>query len=273
MGICDQRARVLGCRELKKISLAVLGFLALSLLDAAAAERKWDQARAKKMVAKVLEVEKRKNRPWNRIPWRTNVSNAVQESKKTGKPIFVFFFVEQNGPPLEGCGLEGRLLRAHSLADSTVLSLIKSKCIPVKLKLDKKKPFPVDWPALGKWAAAFKFSNGRGFAGCSVVSFDLQIEYGNSGSARLFEVLDSSAFDPKRFAAMMERSASRLTEERSLRVQRGVTEYERKVELYRFRKGVTRAVQSESRSQLPPKGYSLEQALELYQIAGAVPKK
>ena len=72
---------------------------------------------------------------------------------------------------------------------------------------------------------------------------------------------------------MMERSASRLTEERSLRVQRGVTEYERKVELYRFRKGVTRAVQRESRSQLPPKGYSLEQALELYQIAGAVPKK
>ena len=80
MGICDQRARVLGCRELKKISLAVLGFLALSLLDAAAAERKWDQSRAKKMVAKVLEVEKRKNRPWNRIPWRTNVSNADRKS-------------------------------------------------------------------------------------------------------------------------------------------------------------------------------------------------
>ncbi len=78
---------MLGCRELKKISLAVLGFLALSLLDAAAAERKWDQARAKKMVAKVLEVEKRKNRPWNRVPWQTNVSNAEPQSNKTVKHI------------------------------------------------------------------------------------------------------------------------------------------------------------------------------------------
>ena len=59
-----------------------------------------------------------------------------------------------------------------------------------------------------------------------------------------------------------------MTEERSLRVQRGISAAERKIEIGRFRKGVTRAVQSESRSKLPPRGYSLEQALELYKMAG-----
>lgn len=250
-----------------------LGFVCLFFMNAGAAERSWDQVEAKKMVARVLEIEKGKKRPWNRIPWRTHIANAVKESKGSGRPILVFFFVEQDGPPLERCGLEGRLLRAHTLADSTVLSIIKSKFIPVKVKLKRGEKFPLDWPALKKWATTFNFSNARGFAGCSVVSSDLQIEYGNSGSAKLSEMLDTPAFSAKEFAKMLERSANRVLEERSLRVQRRITAYERKVELERFRKGVTRAVRSESRTRLPPSGYSLEQALELYQMAGAVPKK
>ena len=256
-----------------KTTWAVLGLGCLSLMNAGAAERSWDQAKARKMVLDVLEVEKGKKRPWNRIPWRTHVANAVKESKQSGKPILIFFFVDQKGPPLEGCGLEGRLLRTHALSNSTVHLLVKSKCIPVKLKLQKGKKFPLDWPALKKWATSYNFSNARGFAGCSVVSSDLQIEYGNSGSAQLTEMLESPAFMAKEFARMLERSGARVLEERSLRVQRGIEEYERMVELKRFRKGVTRAVRSESRTRLPLDGYSLEQALELYQMAGAVPEK
>jgi hypothetical protein len=236
----------------------------------AGAERLWDQAAAKKLVAKVLEVEKTKARPWNKIPWRILTSSAVAEASKSGKPIFSFYFMEEDGPPEERCCPEGRLIRTLVLSDPNVSALIKENFIPVKLKLEKGKDFPVEWPALKAAATGFEFSNGKGFAGCSVVSFDLAVEYGNGGSAKIWEVFSSTAYDPKKFAEMLERAVSRLTEERSLRVQRGISEAERKQEVYRFRLGISHAVRAEGRAELPPKGYSLERALELYRMAGAV---
>ena len=225
------------------------------------------------MVAKVLEVEKGKKRPWNQIPWRRSLTKAIEEANASGKPLFVFFFVQQPGPPVERCGLEGRLMRTHALGDAKVASVIKSRFVPVKIPIQAGKDFPVDWPALKKWATAYKFSNARGFTGCSVVSPDLEIEYANSGSAKLAEMLESPAFSAEQVYAMLGRAVSRVTEERSLRVQRGVSAEERQIEISRFRKGVSRAVQSESRTRLPPRGYSLEQALELYRMAGTLPEK
>lgn len=247
-------------------SLALLG-----TSEGRAAERVWDQTAAKKMVAKVLEVEKAESRPWNRLPWRNLVSSAVDEARKTGKPIFLFYFFEESkGPPLEPCGLEGRLVRTHALSNSTVQSVIKSNYIPLKLKLQRGKDFPVDWPALEKTATAFKFSNSRGFAGCAVVSHDLEVEYARTGTAQLWELSESPAYDPKKLAEMLERAASRVTEERSLRAQRGISDVERKAEIQRLRRGIGHAARSESPSHLPPRGYSLELALELYRMAGTL---
>jgi hypothetical protein len=83
-------------------------------------------------------------------------------------------------------------------------------------------------------------------------------------------MLGAPAFDPKEFLGMLVRAMERVNEERSIRVQSRISEEERKLELERFRKGVTRAVQSEGRRGLPPEGYSLEQAIELYRMAGVV---
>lgn len=243
-----------------------VAFSAAGRIGAAEADEVWSQAEAKKMVQKVLEVEGAEKSPWNRIPWRANVSNAVEEARAERKPLFVFFFTAQPGAPHEPCGPEGRLLRGLSLSDSTVLSLIKTHFIPVKLKLEKGKPFPVTWPALERWANAYKFSNEHGFAGCSVVSPDLYLEYANSGPATIGRMLGATAFDPKAFADMLERAEERVTEERSLKVQRRVSDYERKMEVHRFREGVSRAVRSEGGSRLPPKGYTLDGKLELYRM-------
>ena len=264
---------MVGYFDLKRIVLSLA--LTCSVATSAAGREPWDQAKAKTMVAKVLEVEKSKKRPWNQIRWRANLASAVKEASKTRRPLFVFFYVERAGPPLEPCGLEGRLLRTHALSDLKVAYLVNTKCVPVKipLKTGKGQKFPVDWPALKKWSAGFKYSNARGFTGCSVVSYDHAIEYGNSGSAKLSEILETPAFQSKEVQKMLERALLRVSEERSLVVQRGIREVERKREIQNFRLGVTRAVQSESRTKLPPRGYSLEQALELYQIAGATPKK
>ena len=111
----------------KRIGILGACGAAMCLGDVRAAEAEWDQAKAKKMVANVLEVEKAKTRPWNRIPWRAVPADAVAEAKKEGKPLLVFFYVEQMGPPLERCCPEGRLLRTHALSDSTVLSIVKSR--------------------------------------------------------------------------------------------------------------------------------------------------
>lgn len=248
----------------------LLALLGLSLSPGALAREPWDQAKAKEMVARVLEVEKAGKLPWNAIPWRVHVANALKEAQSTGKPLFVFFFVPQAGPPREACGLEGRLLRTYSLADDKIVGLVKAYCVPVKVPLKRGENFPLDWPALKKWATAFRFSNGRGFAGCSLVSSDLALEYGNSGSAQIPQMLESPAFSPVRVHDMLVRGMERLTEERSLRVERRISELERKREIARFRTGVTRAVQMENRRSLPPAGYSLEQALELYRMAGAI---
>ncbi len=263
---------MLGYLTLKGIIPILLANFGL-LLPLVLAREPWDQAEAKKMVSKVLEVEEAGKLSWNRIPWRIHVANAVKEARTTGKPLFVFFYMPQKGPPQEPCGLEGRLLRAHALSDSKIIGVIKGHCVPVKIQLKKGQEYPIDWPALKKWATAYKFSNGRGFTGCSVVSSDLAVEFGNSGFARISEMLESRAFDPKEFHAMLVRAMARVNEERSLRVQRGISDDERKLEIERFRQGVTRAVQSESRRQFPPQGYSLEQALELYRMAGIVISK
>ena len=268
-GVCDLGRGLLSWRILKVIVAILLSYTGL-LFSVVLAEEAWDQARAKELVAEVLELEKSGTRPWNRIPWRVHAENAIKESKATGKPILVFFYVAQAGPPREPCGLEGRLMRTFSLSDSKVIELIKSQCVPVKIQLRQGQDYPLDWPALKKWRTAYKFSNGRGFAGCSVVSPDLAIEFGNSGSARISEMLGAPAFDPKEFLGMLVRAMERVNEERSIRVQSRISEEERKLELERFRKGVTRAVQSEGRRGLPPEGYSLEQAIELYRMAGVL---
>lgn len=247
--------------------------LAVPVSGSASAERLWDQGKAKRLVTKVLEVEKAKTRPWNKIAWRSNVESAVREAKRARKPIFVFFYLDQVGPPIERCGLEGRLLRTHALSSPTVAAHVRRTCIPLKVKLEQGKDFPLKWPALKKWATEFKFSDARGFAGCAIVSYDLALEYGNSGPTKLANMMESPAFDAKAFATMLSTVSDRVTEERSLRAQRGIKEFERLEELKRFRQGVARAVRSEGWSKLPPRGYSLEQALELYQMAGTKPKK
>lgn len=159
-------------------------------------------------------------------------------------------------------------MRAHVLSDSTVQSLVSKNFVPLKMKLDPQKGFPVDWPALKRWQTAFKMNQGKGFAGCSVIASDLHVEFGNTGSARVWELFDSTAYDAKKFAAMLRMAADRNTEDRSLRAQRGINAAERRMVVGRFREGVGKAVKTEGRSHLPPKGYSLEQALKLYELAG-----
>ena len=67
-----------------------------------AQERVWDHDRARMQVERVLQVEAL-GQPWNGIPWWTDAALAEAHAKKTGKPIFVFLYVNEGGPVPEPC--------------------------------------------------------------------------------------------------------------------------------------------------------------------------
>jgi hypothetical protein len=260
---------LLPCGTLRVVAAGIAGLFVLKAHGALAEERVWNQDRAREMVDTVLEAEATRKKPWNDIPWRADAAKAAIEAGKTGRPLLVFFYTEEPGPPLEPCCPAGRLMRVVSLSDARVQALVKRSFIPVKMRFDGEKGFPVDWPALRNWVPFFKFAAGPGFAGCSVVSSDLGAEYANTGSAFIWEIFDSTAYDPEKFVAMLERALLRAAEERALNGQRGITAAERKVEVARLRRGVRNAVRREGRFHLPPEGFSLEKALELFRMAGA----
>lgn len=155
-------------------------------------------------------------------------------------------------------------MRAVALSDPAVQKLVAANFVALKLAFNKREGFPVKWPALQAWETVFKFSDGRCFAGATVVSPDLEIQYGNSGSPTVWELIGSRACDAGKFRTMLREALDRGNEERIVRTQQGVTERERRMELFRFRKGVKRVVSSHGRFQLPPEGFSLEETLELF---------
>ena len=65
-------------------------------------EEVWNPERTRERVKMVLNVE-RQGQPWNRIAWWTDPALAEAHARKTGKPIFVFLYVDEGGPPPEPC--------------------------------------------------------------------------------------------------------------------------------------------------------------------------
>ncbi len=63
----------------------------------------WDQEKAVAKVQAVLNLEKQ-GQPWDRVPWMTDVDQAIARASKESKPIFVYFFLKKNvGPAAAPC--------------------------------------------------------------------------------------------------------------------------------------------------------------------------
>ena len=65
-------------------------------------EGEWNLEKVRKKAKTVLEVE-HEGQPWNRISWWTDPALAEAHARKTGKPIFVFLYVDEGGPAPEPC--------------------------------------------------------------------------------------------------------------------------------------------------------------------------
>lgn len=223
----------------------------------AEADQAWDEAGARKVVERVLAVEKAGS-PWTRIGWVEDETDAAAKAAKEGKPILVFFYLAKGGPDRDPCCPGGRVMRAVCLADPGVQELIREEFVPLRVGLKPGVDVALDWPALERWGRLFRFADGRSFTGCVVVSVDREVQFGTTGSLLLWELVDPEGFDAEKLRKVLALAAARGMEEEALRRQGGITEQERSDEIRRFRQGLARVAQEPARFQLPPGGYSTE---------------
>ena len=168
-------------------------------------------------------------------------------------------------------------MRAVALSDSAVQDKVAKSFIPLKIKIPHgTEKFPVDWPALKTWQDTYLRMGGKkvdGITACSVISPDLKFEYGSTGSAFVWEMFDSIAYDAKKFAAMLDRAAERCARANEIRADKNLSEKERETKLATFHADVRKAVGNEGRFLFPPTGFSIQGAVELFELSGDLKKK
>lgn len=139
--------------------------------------------------------------------------------------------------------------------------------------MPKGNTFPLDWPALEHWANVRKYVAKEGFTMCSVVSPDLKAEYGNTGSAMVWEMFDSIAYDADKFSAMMDRSLERFAKERKVILNSKLKISEKVKAISELRETAKKEIGEEGKFRLPPKGFSIKNALMLFEMTGDYKKK
>lgn len=167
-------------------------------------------------------------------------------------------------------------MRTVSLSNPIVQEKVNSSFVPLKLQIDYgTEKFPIDWPALKKWRIAYFFMGGKktkGITGCSVVSPDLKIELGNTGSAFVWEMFDSVAYDATKFATMLDNSIEFYERYQSIQDDTSIRRWKRRRLVSRLNRDVKKNNKAHGKFRLPPKGFTKENAIELFQLSGDLPK-
>lgn len=168
-------------------------------------------------------------------------------------------------------------MRAVALADSTVQAKVAASFIPLKIAIPHgTEKFPLDWPALKHWSNVYQQMGGKkveGITACTVISPDLKVEYANTGSAFVWEMFDSVAYDAKRFAGMLDKAAQRWVTEKEIRADKSLDDKERAAKLASFHAEVRKAIAKEGIFHFPPKGFTIQGAIELFELTGDLKKK
>ena len=81
-------------------------------------------------------------------------------------------------------------------------------------------------------------------------------------------MFESTAYDAKKFAAMLDRGAERAAREQVIRNDTKLSEQERESQLVSFHKEVRSALAEEGHARTKPKGYSDLHSLELFSLSG-----
>jgi hypothetical protein len=163
-------------------------------------------------------------------------------------------------------------MRAVSLSNPIVQAKITKSFIPLKVAIDYgSQKFPLDWPAVKNWQNSYFWMGGpktTGITACCVVSPDLRIQLATTGSAFVWEMFDAIAYDPKKFADMLDRSLERLQHEQAIEADDKLSKWEREKKLASYRAELKREIAAECRFHLPPRGFTGRDAKELFRLSG-----
>ena len=96
-----------------------------------------------------------------------------------------------------------------------------------------------------------------GITACSVISPDLQIEYGSTGSVLVWELFDSIAYVAEKFAAMLDRARERFEREQEILNDDSLADKQRARAMRDLRRKIRMAVSREGAFHLPPRGFSV----------------
>ena len=167
------------------------------------------------------------------------------------------------------------MMRAVALSDDNVQKKVGKSFIPLKVVIPQgTKEFPVvgNWQPLGYWRTTYQLLGGEkcaGWYGISMISPDLQTEYAQPGGGLAWQLFESTCYDAKKFAAMLDRAADRAARGRTIRADKTLSAAQRDQKLASFRTEVKSSIAKEvDIPVLPPNGFTVERAQELYKLAG-----
>jgi hypothetical protein len=163
-------------------------------------------------------------------------------------------------------------MRAVALADAGVRKTVRDKFIPLKVTIPHgSEKFPLTWEAMEGWSGIYLLGGGKkvsGIMGCSVVTPDREHELASTGSAMVWEMFDTIAYDAKKFQSMLDAASERWAAEQAIRTDRKLSPDARAEALQQQRKAVDKARKEEGKFRLPPKGFTEQGAKELFGMTG-----
>ena len=85
-------------------------------------------------------------------------------------------------------------MRAVALSDKAVQDKVVSSFVPLNVQIDYgTEEFPLDWRGLKIWQDTYRRMGGpktKGITACSVIGPELEVEFGSTGSAFVWEMFD-----------------------------------------------------------------------------------
>ena len=163
-------------------------------------------------------------------------------------------------------------MRAVALGSKRNQTFIQNNFVPLKIVMTAKpdakdKSFPLDWQSLASWSLAWSLMKGNGFTGVAVVNPDTKITYSRTGSAMVWEIFHSSAYDEEKFHQMLQNGKTRFDEELAATAKEN-SKLGKLGALMKHRLSVRKQVNQETSMITPPKGFSIEKAKELFRMTG-----
>ena len=165
-------------------------------------------------------------------------------------------------------------MRAVALSDPEIQEYVEQNFVPLKVSVDPgTKELPLDWPGVLGWRLAYQFMGGEkcnGFTGCMVVSPDLNMEYGGTGSASIAELFDSVAYNKEKFLSMLVLAQKRFAAEQSIRNDTGLSSRRKHQRIGEMRAQILSRNLTTPKDRSLPKGFSWIHALELFRQSGDI---